>query len=113
MRKPPQTIEAHPELPAVARLAVCGANESPRIVTDGPVVAAWCPLKPHRRCGRLRADHAPILPWGRAAWWTGRRRAARSPVNMWQAIEEGLTPAGPAKLIDLCIAEFCPATQSI
>ena len=35
---------------------------------------------------------------------TGRRSATRSLVNMWQSVEDGLTPASPAKLIELCIA---------
>jgi zinc transporter len=37
---------------------------------------------------------------------TGRRRATRTLVNMWQAVEGGLSPVCPATLVDLCIAEF-------
>ena len=101
-----QTIKAHPELPDFARLAVCGADESPRIVTDGQMVAGVVPT--YARTGDV--DDFELTCWhfamGPNCLVTGRRRAARSLANVWQAIEAGLTPTGPAKLVDLCIAEF-------
>jgi zinc transporter len=101
-----RTIEAHPELPSFAKLTVCGTDESPRIVTDGEVVAGVLPA--YARTGdvddfELTCWHFAIQP---DSLITGRRRATRTLVNMWQAIEDGLAPATPAKLFDLCIVAF-------
>jgi zinc transporter len=100
------TIEARTELPAFAQQILLGTDESPRIVTDGSVVAGVLPA--YARTGdaqafELTAWHFAMLPH---CLITGRRRAARTLVNLWEAVKSGLAPDGPASLIDLCLAEF-------
>jgi zinc transporter len=93
-------------MPPLAKLTVCGADESPRIITDGQVVAGVLPA--YARTGDV--DDFELTCWHFAmqpnSLITGRRRATRTLVKMWQAVEGGLDPATPAKLLDLCIAEF-------
>jgi zinc transporter len=101
-----RTIDADPDLPAFAKLTVCGADDSPRIVTDGQIVAGVVPA--YARTGD--ADDFELTCWHFAMeldrLTTGRRRPARTLANVWQAVDDGLNPTGPAKLVDLCIAEF-------
>ncbi len=99
-------IEANPVLPAFARTVLTGTDESPRIVSDGSVVAGVLPA--YARTGD--ADEFEVTSWHFAmtphCLVTGRRRATRTLVNLWEAVRGGLSPGSPAELIDLCIAEF-------
>ena len=99
-------IETHPELPSFAKLLVCGTDESPQSITDGEVVVGVLPA--YARTGDVDAFeltywHFAMLPH---CLITGRRRATRTLVRIWEAVENGSAPASPAKLIDLSIVEF-------
>ncbi len=100
------TIADHPDLPIFARRLLTGTDETPRIETDGNVVAGVLPA--YARTGdaeqfELTCWHFAMLPH---CLITGRRRSTRALVTMWEAIEAGLAPAGPANLVDRCLAEF-------
>ena len=99
-------IEANPALSPFARAVLTGTDESPRIVTDGNIVAGVLPA--YARTGDAGAFE--ITYWHFAmtphCLVTGRRRATRTLVNLWEAVRNGLNPDSPAALIDLCIAEF-------
>ena len=99
-------IDANPELPVFARHLLTGTDESPRIVTDGKVVAGVLPA--YARTGD--ADAFELTYWHFAMTpqylVTGRRRATRTLVNIWESVRNGLDPIDPPNLIDLCIAEF-------
>ncbi len=101
-----QSIEAHPALPEFARQVLTGTDETPRIVTDGTVVAGVLPA--YARTGD--ADEFDVTCWHFAMTQdclvTGRRRATRTLINLWDAMRRGLNPANPSALIDLCIVEF-------
>jgi zinc transporter len=76
------------------------------LVTDGQVVAGVLPA--YARTGdaeqfELTCWHFAMLP-NRLV--TGRRRNTRTLVAMWEAIEGGFSPGGPADLVDHCVAEF-------
>lgn len=100
------TIETHSCLPAFARSVLTGTDESPRIVTDGTAVAGVLPA--YARTGD--ADAFEVTYWHFAMTpqcvLTGRRRATRTLVSLWESVRGGLSPASPAVLIDLGIAEF-------
>ena len=93
-------------MPSLAKRTVCGADESPRIVTDGQVVAGILPA--YARTGDI--DEFELTHWRFAmlphCLVTGRRRATRALARMWESLDNGLAPAGPASLVDSCIAEF-------
>jgi zinc transporter len=101
-----QSIEADPALPAFARSVLTGTDESPRIVTNGQAVAGVLPA--YARTGD--AEEFDITCWHFAMTpdylVTARRRATRTLVNVWQAVQTGLAPCSPTALIDHCIAEF-------
>jgi zinc transporter len=101
-----RTIEAHPELPFLAKMTVCGTDESPRIVTDGQAVAGVLPA--YARTGNV--DEFELTYWRFAmlpcCLVTGRRRATRVLVTVCEAVDKGLTPISPASLVSSCIAEF-------
>jgi zinc transporter len=101
-----RTVETHPELPSFAKVTVCGTDESPRIVTDGQAMAGVLPA--YARTGD--ADEFELTYWRFAmlphCLVTGRRRATRALARIWEAVAGGLTPVGPASLVDSCIAEF-------
>ena len=83
-----------------------GTDESPRIVSDGHVVAGVLPA--YARTGdadqfELTCWHFAMLPHRVV---TGRRRPTRTLVKMWESIQAGNCPEGPAHLVDRCIAEF-------
>ena len=101
-----QEIEANPALPPFARHLLTGIDESTRIVTDGTVVAGVLPA--YARTGD--AEEFEVTQWHFAmtphCLVTARRRATRTLVNLWEQVQHGLRPAGPAAFIELCIAEF-------
>jgi zinc transporter len=101
-----RTIDGHPELPLFARAVLTSTEETPRIVTDGHVVAGVLPA--YARTGdtdqfELTCWHFAMLPH---CLVTGRRRATRALVNIWEACGDGLSPATPVDLVDRCIGEF-------
>ena len=101
-----RSIETHPELPEFARQVLTGIDETPRIVSEGMVVAGVLPA--YARTGD--AEEFDVTCWHFAmtpdCLVTGRRRATRTLINLWEAMRRGLNPADPSALIDLCITEF-------
>lgn len=101
-----QQIEEDLDLPAFARTVLTGTDESLRIVTDGNVVTGVLPAYARS----VGVDEFEITHWHfamtRTCLITGRRRATRTLVNLWEGTRGGLNPAGPSALIDLCIVEF-------
>jgi len=101
-----QQIEANPEMPTFARQILTGMDETLRIVTDGEVVAGVLP----GFARTVDADELEVAYWHFAMTperlVTGRRRSIRTLVHLWESVQGGLSPAGPAALIDLCIADF-------
>ena len=99
-------IEADRSFPAFMLRLLVGADETPRIVTDGEVVAGVLPSFV-RSAG---ADEHEI------AWWrfamrpdrlvTSRRRPVRALTAVWDGIASGHAPEGPVALLDGAIAEF-------
>ena len=99
-------IEAESGFPPFILRLLTGADETPRIVSDGRAVAGVLP-------SFVRA----VGPEGnRIAWWrfamlperiiTCRRRPVRVLVAAWDGIGNGRVPDGPVALLDGAIAEF-------
>ena len=99
-------IENDPLLSEMARQALTGTDESPRLVSDGTTVAGVLPA--YARTGD--ADAFEITYWHFAVTphrlVTGRRRPIRTLANLWETVQSGHAPASPATLIDRSIAEF-------
>jgi zinc transporter len=100
------TIEDDAEFPALAKTLMNGTDESPRVVSDGNVIAGVLPS--YARTGDV--DQFELTCWRFAmlphALITGRRRPSRTLASMWEAVAGGLNPTGPANLVDRSIAEF-------
>lgn len=101
-----RTIEADPGMPEFARQALLSTDDTPRVVTDGDVVAGVLPS--FARTGD--ADAYDLTYWHFSMTperlITGRRQATRTLYNMWAVIRGGRKPRDPATLLDLCIGEF-------
>jgi hypothetical protein len=100
------TIADDADFPVFAKALMNGTDESPRLVSDGNVVAGVLPS--YARTGdvnqlELTCWHFAMLPH---ALITGRRRPSRTLVNMWEAVTGGLKPTNPANPVDRCLAEF-------
>ncbi|HTW28071.1 MAG TPA: CorA family divalent cation transporter [Acetobacteraceae bacterium] len=99
-------LEADATLPAFARHVLTGADESPRIVLDDSAVAGVIPA--YARTGD--AEEYDLVCWRFAMTpnrlITGRRRATRTLVHLWERVRDGLEPGSPAALINICITEF-------
>jgi zinc transporter len=99
-------IESDMLIPEFARLVVTGSDESPRILVGEDAVAGVIPA--YARTGD--AEEFEIVCWhfamvpGRLI--TGRRRANRTLVNVYEGVRRGLQPSCPAALVDRCVAEF-------
>ena len=90
-----QTIEGNDDLPDFARRVLTGTDESPRIVSDGHVVAGVLPA--YARTGdtdqfELTCWHFAMLPHRVV---TGRRRPTRTLVKMWESIAGRELPGRP------------------
>ncbi len=99
-------IKDHVVLPDFAKQILGSLDENPRILTDGETVAGVLPA--YARSGdadefELTCWHFAMLPH---CLVTGRRRPTRTLVNMWESVEAGFVPSGPAHLVDRCIGEF-------
>jgi hypothetical protein len=107
------TIEDDAEFPVFAKALMNGTDESPRVVSDGNVVAGVLPS--YARTGdvdqfELTYWHFAMLPH---ALITGRQRPSRTLANMWEAVAGGLNPTGPANLVDRCLAALNDRTRSL
>ncbi len=100
------SIENNPALPQFARTVVTASDDSARIVTDGAAVAGVLPAYAQG----LDEEKFEVILWRFAMTperlVTGRRHPARTLIKIWNAINDGLAPSGPAALIELAVAEF-------
>lgn len=99
-------------LPEFARHLVTGADENPRILTDGNAVAGVVPA--YARTGESEEDeivcwHFAMVP-GRLV--TGRRHFNRTLVDIYESANASSQPSCPAALIDRRIAEFAREVRS-
>ena len=101
-----RAIEGDAALPEFARHALLSTDETPRLVTDGEVVAGVLPA--YARSGD--ADAYDLTCWHFAMTphrlITGRRRATRTLFNMWEVVRTGRKPRDPVTLLDMCVGEF-------
>lgn len=99
-------IASDPHIPEFARAVLIGTDESPRLVTDGSVVAGVIPA--YARSGD--AGEFEISSWHFVMTQddliTGRRRANRTLAQLWDTVQNGRRVVNPTAMIDLGIAEF-------
>jgi Mg2+ and Co2+ transporter CorA len=100
-----QQAEADLEIPEFARQILTGMDETPRIEAEGDVVAGVLPA-----FARTDDPDELVAHWRFAMtmkWLvTGRQHPTRTLVRLRELVQNGLSPANPAALIDLCIGEF-------
>ncbi len=106
------SIEQSAALPQFAKAVVTAADDSARIVTDGSAVAGVLPAYSHG----MDQEKYDIVLWRFAMvpdrLVTARRHPTRTLVTIWQAINDGLAPSGPAALVEQAIAQFAREVRS-
>jgi zinc transporter len=101
-----RAIEGNHILPAFARALLLSTDEMPRIIEDEGIIAGV--MSGYARTGD--ADEFTLVAWhfalDRRHLVTGRRSASRAIVHQWEALQRGITPAGPGDLVERCIVDF-------